>query len=286
MRLHRLKQRPRTAQPSQRLASRYYRATTGSGSASPPRSKKTAKASWLGRLADLTVIIAVVGLLAYSLIVTPQPTVKADRTDYHTLDSYRQAVVSEIQAIKYRNKLTFDEQSLGQALQAKYPEISTVEVRLPLFSQKPLVTLTVAPPNFKLAADHQLYIIDSQGSVAGLASQLSLKNEKLPLVTDLSGFEIALGQPVLTSSGVNFINQLLGQLKAKRISIAVLSLPAKGKDLHFQAKGEPYFVKFYLDGEPQLQIGQYLASRQHFKRSGQAPRQYLDVRVPGKVFYK
>jgi hypothetical protein len=63
-------------------------------------------------------------------------------------------------------------------------------------------------------------------------------------------------------------------------------LPSTAEELDIHTPDRPYYVKFYLAGDALLQTGQYLASRHQFDTTNSQPAEYLDVRIPGKIFYK
>jgi cell division septal protein FtsQ len=216
----------------------YYRGSPNEESS--PFSRQNPKrraAPYLYGVLDIILAAVLIAGIAYSLMINPHPSIKANSHTFHSINDYRSAAESQLSKINNRNKITFDEQGLAAALKTQFPEIRGVQVELPLLSEKPTINLAIDQPSFFLDSRGARYIIDSSGRAVTEAKRLpNIKN-----------------------------------------------LPQK---LDLRAKDQPYFVKFYLGGDPLAQIGQYLAARHHFNEAGQQPAEYLDVRVPGKVFFK
>ena len=230
------------------------------------------------------VIILISGLI-YSLIISPNPTVRADDFTFHTLTDYKSAAGGQLASFSNRNKITFNEPGFETALKKRFPEINSVQVELPLFSERPLVNLSIDRASLFLDSQGTRYVIDASGRAVTKAMNLTnVKN--LPVINDNSGYKASSGRQVISSDGVEFIDTLIAQCRASGIQIASMTLPAVPQEIDLKAKGQSYFVKFFLGGDIMTQAGQYLAARHHFNETNQQPSAYLDVRVPGKVFYK
>lgn len=252
--------------------------------ASPFQKKATPKAGRLSRLVDLC-LIAVVGFcLVYTLAVRGQPKVVSNTFIYHPKNVYVESATREFSALRDRTKITFDEAGAAVSLKKEFPEISTLRIELPIFGERPVLHLLVAVPELILSSSGQSYVISSDGVAVGLSSDFK-QISNLPTISDQSGFKTATGLKVLGSSEISLVNQLIDACKASKIPIAQLTLPPRAKEIDLQTKDKPYIVKFNLDGDPKIQIGQFLAARHQFANGGD-PASYLDVRVAGKIFYK
>lgn len=284
------KQTPR--QPRRRPYGRapaptYYRSESKS-EASSPFSKKTPKrrvSKYLIGVLDIMVAAAVILAVVYSLMIRPQPDIIAGNSTFHSRQQYQAAAAGQLKHFSNRNKITFDEQSLEKALQKQFPEIISVQTELPLFSERPTIRLKIASAKFFLNSRGSRYIIDSSGRAAALAGDLP-QIKGLAVIDDKSGFQTSVGRQVLSANAVDFINTVAAESHQSQIQIASMVLPAVPEELDLRTNDQPYFVKFYLGGDPLAQTGQFLAARRHFADTHQAPAQYLDVRVPGKIFYK
>lgn len=265
----------------------YYRAAKDPTAQSPFRRKqpKTNRRMMLFNIADIILLAIVIIGLIYSLILSHNPAIKADSAQYHSPAVYKTQIATLFSGLKNSNKLTFDESSVVKAIQAKFPEVRSARVELPFFSQQPVVWLNISPPAFSLVNSQSSYLIDTQGVAVARSSDIPTIKNKI-VVQDQTSFEVKLGQQILSSDGVALINTVIAQAKQAKVPIAALSLPPRAQELDLRTSDQPYYVRFYLAGDALSQTGQFLAARHQFAKTGKSPSQYLDVRVPGKIFYK
>jgi hypothetical protein len=279
---------PRRGQDTakRRQLTSYYRSKTPNPVASPfsKKTQKPRRRKLLFGAIDIILAILLLSALIYSLLLKPQPKVVINDSSYHSSATYKSQISSLFGSLKNRNKISFDENSVVQAIQKEFPEVQSARVELPFFSQQPTVWLNISKPAFKLVSNGS-YIIDSQGLAVAQASQLPRLN-KLVALNDQSGFPAGVGKQILSSQAAGFINTVIAQCGRAKVPIASLSLPPLAQELDLRTTDAPYFVKFYLGGDGLTQTGQFLASRQKFAQTKQPPAEYLDVRVSGKIFYK
>lgn len=266
----------------------YYRSSDEPGKASPFKKKepkKNRRKLIFGAVDIILAMMLITGLI-YSLMLNSRPKIVADNLSYHSLIAYSSKITPEFTAFHNRNKITFNESSVAEAIEKQFPEIQAVRVELPFFSQQPTVWLSVSAPAFKLQSGGQDYIVDSQGVVAAKASDLPKLN-KLVSLDDQSGFNTGVGKQVLSSGAVDFIDTVIKQVQHAGVPIRGLSLPPLAQEMDLWTSDSPYFVKFYMGGDALTQTGQFLASRKNFLQNpSHTPQEYLDVRVSGKIFYK
>jgi hypothetical protein len=276
-------------QPDSRQSAKYYRFGRSSGGQGSPFQVNTVRLSKTrqrrSRAVDVVLFITLLGLIAFNFLLTSSPEVSVSSSTFLNKQSYEAAVREEFSAPWSKTKLSLNTQKVAESLKRRFPEISKVTINIPLVGLSARVQIEIAEPVLKLSSGGQTYVINTNGVASGLASQLN-DTSGLPEVVDESGFEIQLGQPVLDAGSVGFIEALNGHLKKANITPTSMTLPTKARELDLRTADQPYFVKFYLGGEPATQVGQYLATRQQFARDSITPAEYLDVRVQGKVFYK
>ena len=224
-------------------------------------------------------------VIIYCSLLKNNPKIELDSTTYHSQSDYAKVISTKLGSLRNHSKLTFDRGGLSTSLKKEFPELSSVDVKIGLISQSPLVKLTVAAPSFNYANGSNIYVISSGGVVVATSKQLP-QAAKLPLLTDQSGFSAEPGKQVLGTSAIAFINTLIAQCQRAKVSLGSLTLPARPQELDLRASGSNYYVKFDLNGDPTLQAGQYLAAKHKFDSEGAGPEQYLDVRIIGKVYYK
>lgn len=274
--------RPRSRKPN---INTYYRAEqkpADSPFVQKPPKKNVRK--FLFGFADVIILAILILALVYSLAVRSNPKVEANNFSYHTQTEYAAAARTQFSSFKNRNKITFDETGIVQSLQKQFPEISAVQVELPIFSEQPVLHLTVSMPSFTLNSQQTSLIVDSDGVAVAPTSAINIRG--LPAIIDSSGYPAKAGSQVLSADSVDFVNTLIAQCRRAKVPITSLTLPAEPQELQLRTKDAGYFVKFYLGGDAMQETGQFLAARQHFEKNHQPPAQYLDVRVSGKIFYK
>jgi hypothetical protein len=232
------------------------------------------------------IVIVLIGAgFLYSLLVKPDALINLNAQTYHQKSVYQEAANKELGKLKNHNKITLDEASIVSSLQKQFPEITSAAVVLPIFSQVPTLNINIAGPSFTLKSNGQSYIVNSQGVATADNSKQAL-GSGLSTVEDQTGFKVVVGKQVLSASEVTFINNVIAQSKHAKVPVKSLTLPPLVQELNLYTSDQPYYVKFYLGGDSMQQMGQFLATRKQLKDTKVTPAEYLDVRVPGKIFYK
>jgi len=268
--------------------SNYYRSGAASNSKAspfyaPPKPGRFGK--YLVRSVDVLLLLALVVLMVRSLMVSSKAVVVATSTFYHSQTNYQDSATNYLHGLSDRTKISFNQNAVAADFRRDYPEVNAVSVELPIFSQRPIIRLQIAPPAFFLQSADKSFVIDSDGRAVSPKSHY-LKPPDLVTVVDQAGFADTLGKQVLSSDNVLFITDLINQSKKSGVPIKSLVLPQSPSELDLYTTDQPYFVKFNLSGNPTVQIGQFLAARHNFSQKNIQPSQYLDVRVNGRVFYK
>ena len=291
MRLLSRNNRPRgrpSASNGQKPPPHYYAGSSGPAAASPFQRKPTAPKSArrvFKRIRNILIALIILVGFVYSSFIKPQPKVLVADTSYHPASVYQSAAQTTLKSLRNRSKLTLDRDGISSALKRQFPEISSVELKIPLISQVPTFKLNIAAPTFNLSSANNLYVVGANGVVVAASGQLP-NLSKLPTVIDQSGFTPSPGQQVLSTEAIAFINTILAQCQQASVNVQSLTLPAAPQALELRASGSSYFVKFDLGGDAMLQAGQYLAAKHKFDSENTQPSQYLDVRVTGKIYYK
>jgi hypothetical protein len=267
----------------------FYRSAESPTEEKSPFKKKEAPPSkfraFITNALNTMIIMFLLGLLAYSLIVKPASKIESNSQVFHQNEDYKVAADKLLRGLRFSNKITFSDSALTEQLQKRFPEVSGARVELPIFSQTPTIHLKVAGAAFTLSSNGQSFIIDSEGVAVAKSSDYP-DVQKLTTLEDQSGFKVELGKQVMSAGAVNFINTVVQQSKHSGVEVASLILPQKAQELDMKTTDRPYYVKFYLGGDALLQSGQFLASRHQFDTTNSQPAEYLDVRIPGKIFYK
>lgn len=170
---------------------------------------------------------------------------------------------------------------VGRVLEHEFPEMQTVSVALPLVGNRPIVYLAIAQPSLILQTTHGNYAVNKSGLVLAKLSSLPAD---VPLVVDPSGTSPTVGKRFLPGSTVNFIHTVTYQLTVAKLPVTNYILPASSPfELDLRLEGKSYLTKFNLQGDALEQSGAVIATLQHLGAT--TPESYLDVRVPGRIYY-
>jgi hypothetical protein len=163
-----------------------------------------------------------------------------------------------------------------------FPELDAVNLALPIVGSRPTVLLYARLPAFILTNGTNAYVIDVSGAIVGTSNQLiSSQRDKLLVIQDQSGLDLNIGKQALTTDAVGFILNVKAQLEDKKLTITRIVMPAVPNEVDIYIKDINYYVKTDTAGDPRIQIGDYLAVKDIV-----TPKEYVDVRVEEKVFYK
>jgi hypothetical protein len=196
---------------------------------------------------------------------------------------YAAAARSELaSSVTSHSKLTVNLNGTAEALQAKFPELQAVSMTVPLISNRPIIYVQVAQPSVILQTGRGNYALNESGVVL---AKLRTMPSGVPVVADQSGGNPVPGRQYLASSTITFVQTVAYQLSAAKLSISTFVLPASSLyELDLRLESQPYTIKCNLQGDPLVQSGAAIATLQQIGFS--APKEYLDVRVPNRVYYK
>jgi cell division septal protein FtsQ len=255
------------------------------------RSKKPF--SLLNRGPVVLMLIVLIIITAINLFLSSAPEVipvstASSKIFLQNQDTYEAAARAALnQSVLSRTKLTINTERIAKDLQAQFPELAHVDVRVPFAGSGVKIYIEPSPPALLLSSGAEIYVVDANGRALIPAKQVPhLDKLGLPVVTDQSGLPITLGKPALPSSSVSFITEVVGQLKAKQIAISSLTLPAATSELDVRVAGAPYTVKYNLRGDARAEAGTYLAVKAQLEREKKTPSQYIDVRVEERAYYQ
>ncbi len=237
----------------------------------------------------LSIIVVCIGYVL-TLAATPKVIIfnQSKLPPFRAMDVYN-AVAKELlgSSIVNKTKVTIDTSKLENSLKERFPELSNAVISLPIIGRRPVVKLEIAPAVLILRLGGQDYLISSSGRTILSADKAEPQTIKeLPLVEDESNLQTQPGQGVLANSEVEFIHQVIEQLRTKNLTISSLILPPLPSELHVHIKNTKYLVKFDMQGDARTQAGSFLAVKKRLDRQHKTPSQYIDVRVEGKAYYK
>jgi hypothetical protein len=185
-------------------------------------------------------------------------------------------------SVTNHTKLTADLNGTAKRLQQQFPELAAVSLGVPLISSRPIVYVQVAQPSLLIQTAHGNYALNAAGVAL---ARLQTAPDSIPVVVDQSNTVPKPGKQFLPSSTVSFVRTVSYQLTAATLNASAFVLPAGSPyELDVRLSGKPYYIKFNLAAEALAQSGAAIATLQQLGSA--SPGNYLDVRVPGRVYYK
>lgn len=279
--------KPKSRSYNQKPLTFYRSGSSGSEPVKPVKNNSAGKKTSKSFARLITIFLALILILGfiYNLTLQPEPVVSTSDSSYRDLKEYEAAAAEKFQTIKNRNKITIDDTEIKNQLSKSFPEIIGMSMEQPLVGRRIKLHLFVAKPVLLLETASGTHIISARGSSVGNVADFPHLN-KLPVLKDESGFSIEGNKQVLTEDTVKFITVIKSQLEGNNLKINSMALPPLPHELHVKLEGLNYIIKLQLQKDALQQAGQILGAHSRFKSSGELPKEYLDVRVPGKVFFK
>lgn len=186
-------------------------------------------------------------------------------------------------SITGHSKLTVNVGGTVAGMERDFPELQNVSMGIPLINSRPILYLQLAQPSLVLQSSHGNYALNSSGIVL---ARLQSIPAQVPMVVDQSNAMPNPGKQFLPSSTVNFIQTVAYQLAAAKLTVSTFVLPAASPyEVDARLNGKPYVVRYNLQADALTQSGVTVAAIQHLGNAT-TPGEYIDVRVPGRAYYK
>jgi len=254
---------------------------------------KVKKRLWWHHLPSYIALVALIVCLLYSLSLdTLNPKVVQPNSDNAVLlrdkNIYEKAIREQLKAsILNNNKITINIGGITRSMQAEFPELADIDIKLPFIGRKLVVYVEPSPPTLLLSSKNGLFVIDKRGRAIIEAKQLTnLSKYKLQMVNDQSGLSVQIGKGVLPANDISFINTVIEQLKSKNITVESITLPSQASQLDVRITKKAYVIKMNLQNDVQQQVGRFIAVKEKLEAENQEPKEYLDVRVEERAYYK
>lgn len=183
-----------------------------------------------------------------------------------------------------------DDQALGAAMQARHPEVASVQLSTGSAAQARLkAQLTFRRPVFvwrDLTKAEQF--VDSKGVLFTKNFDKTIDIKKLVQIEDESGVVLEAGNSVLTAALVTFVGRLHTELPRlyENKAVARVVIPRSTREVQAQITGLPYLIKFSSTRSFDEQIGELASLRSYLQRENINPVSHIDVRLSDKAFFK
>lgn len=254
-------------------------------SAAPRRSGITRE-----RLPIILAVLIVVCSLLYTTTLSSTPKITIEGGDdfkaLRSVEAYQRTAEDIMSAsILNKSKLTIDTGHIKEELQQRFPELSDVQITLPLTGHRPVIHAISERPALLLATQRGVFVVGENGKLLMKSTDANVLPD-LPSVRDDANLAVEPGKSVLSAQDVDFITSLYTHLASKQIAVSSLTLPVLASELHVRLSDRPYYVKFSLLTDPRIAAGQYIALMNKLDRDNIVPSEYVDSRVEERIFYK
>lgn len=273
----------------------YYSSRSGAdterGRYEPPKTHRTGLER-LKHLPTTMALIAIVGCVLYASVLNDQPRVMiAASTTGKPLQRptkvYEDFISQQLgSSVMNKSKLTFNSQSVTEGLQKQFPEVANAIVTIPLIGHRPVVHIAVSSPAFILASTSGAYYVSADGKPLVKVSDVANPLPNMATVTDETNLPVTIGKQILPTDTVSFISGVVKQLQAAKTPIQSVTLPLEANELQVRIVGLPYMVRYNTLGDPRLQTGTFFAVKKRLEGSRDVPKEYIDVRVEERAYYK
>lgn len=234
----------------------------------------------------------IVLVIFYSLWLNANPTIVLDKqpgTITQPPAKY-QTAINELwqESILNRSKITVKSAKITQDIYDQFPEVNKVQINLSLIGQGVNIRLTSSKPVMQLISPNGSFYLDENGKALAQTNNVTGHNlPTMPVVQDYSGLSASVGKTILPKSEVDFIRQLNGELLVAKLPLASVNLSAnEANEVDVKLTGQGYYLKFSVTSDARQAVGAYLAVKAKLDTTHQIPKEYVDMRIPEKVFYK
>ncbi len=293
-----IKNQPRNVRPLDRASSpvfSYHSSRSGGETArgryEPPAGQRQGFER-LKHLPTTIAIIVIVGCLFYASLLDNKPRVMISASStgkpLQRPTKVYEAYIDQQLAGSFtnRSKLTFNSESMVVGLQKQFPEVANAIVTIPLVGHRPVVHIAVSSPAFILASTSGAYYVSADGMPLVKVSEVENPLPNILTVTDETNLPITVGKQILPTDTVTFISSVIKQLQATNTPVQSVTLPLEVNELQVRIVGQPYAIRYNTLGDARLQTGTFLAVKKRLEGNREVPKEYIDVRVEERAYYK
>lgn len=246
----------------------------------------------ISKLINYLIVACFMGLIFFATTLSADTDIKVTKESF----SYRDPVIYKKVSTDIlkknllgRSKLFFRSSEFEEKMRQEFPEIDKIEAIVPLGGRNLTVAMHLSSPLAIAYSGNQNGILDSAGVLvtASIPDQQDLL--KVRFATPQQNFQV--GSRILTSNEVEQLNLLSYELSMmplgidkKPLEIAEALFSIDDGQIEVKLKNKPYFLKLSTYSDAREQVGAVKAILQKLDREGLTPTNYVDVRVPGRVF--
>lgn len=178
------------------------------------------------------------------------------------------------------NLITVSSKRLEQSVIEQIPEIKGLVVKRQ-WPKRLVITITEREPSLAWQSGGQLYLLDRDGTVI---RELTGK-AKVSIVVDTTNLPVKLGSQPVPERFVSFCLETNWLLKSVGGGIKQVSVIDTTSELNVALK-DGYSIKLDTTREVGGQVSALKSVLAELKKQGKQPKEYVDLRIEGKAYYK
>lgn len=175
----------------------------------------------------------------------------------------------------------------------EFPELESAEIshNAPLGSSLKAKLSFRTPVYVWRDVSKQERFIDKNG-VLFAENKMPVKTSGLVAIQDQSGLVAEAGDTTVSKQTLQFLGALPGELKLLyprskgSQPLKEVAVPLSTREVRVKPQGVGYFIKFNTNREVSKQAGELKVLLAHLKKRGITPKQYIDIRIATRAFYK
>ncbi len=180
-----------------------------------------------------------------------------------------------------RNALMVNTGALEGYLESSEPGIKQADVRHDGLTGI-AIKLAEHQPSLNWKTNNLTYLLDSDGTVIG---QSRGEYTMLPVVTDSSNLPVKTGDRVAPAVFVQFCTEIARQLPGRGIKVGEMVVPETTSEVHVRTdKG--FVLKFDTTRPAANELADLKAVQTELARTGKTAKEYIDLRIERKAYYK
>lgn len=145
------------------------------------------------------------------------------------------------------------------------------------------VVIQERQPTLNWRSGNSLHLLDADGTVIGPSQGAYEKT--LPTIIDGSSLPVEEGRRVAPAAFIVFASQLSAQLPSIGVGVVAITVPETTSELMVKTdKG--YTLKFDTTRPVAGELADLQAVLKEIERSKKTPKEYIDLRIENKAYYK
>lgn len=234
----------------------------------------------------VTSIVACAGLLFLvtqmtadvTLTINGDASVAAEADYSETIESYYNR--SPLERLRFLS----NDDALEQSAMAEHPEIESMEMSQGDSFGVSHVALTMRQPVASWDINGQGTFVDRHG----VSFLINYYDNPPVKIVDKSGIRSSSGQTIASNSFLGFVGKVVGSMTtAQQLQVSQIEIPLETtRQIQVKVEGVKYPIKFSTDRPAGEQAEDAARALKWLRGHGNPKLDYLDVRVPGRAFYR